>query len=92
MHKSLEDSIEGEELRMPSDEEEKREIEFEESNSWRYILKRIDKNVLKIPELNLGHIISKQKKKLYPYNLDGNGQIVQTKLIEDTDAMNESSN
>ena len=58
---------------MPSYEEEKKEIEFEETSSWRYIVKRIDKNVLKIPELNLGRIISKQKWALYPYNLDGNG-------------------
>lgn len=58
---------------MPSYEDEKREVEFEESDSRWYIVKRIDKQVLKIPELNLGHIIQKQKKILYPYNLDGNG-------------------
>jgi len=49
--------------------EEAKENEIQEIDSKRYVVKRIDDKVIKIPELNLQPIISKQKK-LYPYNLD----------------------
>ena len=60
---------------MPSDETKNEEIE--EIDSQRYVVKRFDDKVVKIPELNLLNIISKQKK-LYPYNLDQEGKMIPT--------------
>lgn len=55
------------------------------------MLKWIDNKIIKIPQLNLGRIINKQKWALYPYNLDTQGWMVPTKNEKfDMESSNES--
>ena len=51
---------------------------FEETQGRLYVVKKIDdNNKIKIPHLDLGGIIEKQKKKMYPFNLNSKGEMVE---------------
>ena len=53
-------------------------IKFEETQGRTYVVKKIDEqNTVKIPQLNLENIIEKQKKKMYPFNLNHEGEVVE---------------
>jgi hypothetical protein len=64
-------------LRSSSTEKEET-LKFEETQGKLYVVKKIDDiNTVKIPQLDLENIISKQKRKMYPYNINTQGELIE---------------
>lgn len=65
-------------LRSSSSEHERSTVRLEMTQGKLYIIKKIDEqNTVKIPKLNLDNIIQKQRRKMYPYNINTQGEIVE---------------
>jgi hypothetical protein len=65
-------------LRSSSSERERSTVRLEETQGKLYIIKKIDEqNTVKIPKLDLDNIIQKQKRKMYPYNINTQGEIIE---------------
>lgn len=64
-------------LRSTSSEKEST-VRLEETRGKLYVVKKIDdENVVKIPHLDLGNIIEKQKRKMYPFNINTQGELIE---------------
>jgi len=65
-------------LQSSSTENNKSTMRFEETQGKLFIVKKIDDiNTVKIPTLDLDNIIEKQKRKMYPYNMNKEGEIIE---------------
>lgn len=76
-HESSSDIYSEHRLRSTSSERQST-IKLEETQGKTYVIKKIDeRNTVKIPQLNLDNIIESQKKKMYPFNLNQEGEIIE---------------
>lgn len=64
-------------LRSSSSEKEST-LNFEETQGKLFVVKKInDAKTIKIPQLDLGNIIEKQERKMYPFNINTRGELVE---------------
>jgi hypothetical protein len=53
-------------------------LKFEENHGKLFVVKQIDEEkTVKIPQLDLDNIIQKQKRKMYPFNINTQGEIIE---------------
>lgn len=53
-------------------------LKLEETQGKLYVIKKINEDkTVKIPQLDLGDIIEKQKRKMYPFNINTQGELIE---------------
>ena len=70
---------EEDDIGLHSDEESDSTPQYETFEEQKFVIKNIGDKKFHIPALNLDRIVKKQKRNLYPLNMDSKGNLIETK-------------